>query len=211
MIGNIIRESAQLAGQKGYRAPSVWRDLGVITSQKRHRFLFWAPSNLPHCQLSVVDSSFAWWRFPQPIPTICHNSDKGGVADSPQPVPVFSYLQMAKCWRGLVPLCFICIAWPGFNKAVVAKLCFPNGAFLQSKNIHLPFALPLVQPFWHSLVLFFPSQSLPSHSSIPSIVSHLYHKIGPHVGICRHPLMCRVFQIYYTRVYESVLIKRWNH
>ncbi len=129
-----------------------------------------------HCQLPVVDFFFACWLFPQPIFTICHNADQGGVADSLPPMPVFSYLQMAECWRGLVPLCLICIAWPGFNKAVVAKLCFPNGAFLQSKSIHLPLALPLVQTFWHSLALFFPSHSLSSYCSILSIVSHLYHK-----------------------------------
>lgn len=155
-----------------------------------------------------MDFSYACWLFPQPIFTICHTTDKGGVAYSLPPMSVFSYLQMAECWRGLVPLCLICIAWPGFNKAVVAKLCFPNGAFLQSKSIHLPLALPLVQPFWQSLAFSLPSHSLVSHCSIPSIVSHLYHK---QVLLCGEGDIhgcADVFQIYYTGVYRSVLIKR---
>lgn len=120
-----------------------------------------------HCQLPVRDS------FLPAGYSHCHNADKVRVANSIPPMPVFSYLQMAECRRGLEPLCLVCITWPGFNKAVLAKLCFPKGAFLQSKTIHLPLTpsctailARLSFPHSYSLPVLFYSQLLLHHKQV---------------------------------------------
>lgn len=132
--------------------------------------------NRLHCQLSSVDFPFVCRPCHQPVFTIYHSTDKGVVTDSH---PNVCLLITPDDWvlERFVPLFFLCLAWPGFNKAVVSS-ALPSGAPLQSKHIHLAVAFSLVKPFWHSLVLFNPFHSVHPHHCKTPLLNHSHHKQG---------------------------------
>lgn len=141
-MGSIIRESAKLAGHEGYRGPSVWRDLGIVTSREPHRTLVLSTFKLT--PLSATSRGLFYYLLFIPSANIHYlpqyRQGKGSSVSSTHACHFIS--PDGEGWRGLVPLCLMCIAWPGFNKAVVAKRCFPQRCFSAIKEYSSPSCPP---------------------------------------------------------------------
>lgn len=177
-MGSIIRESAKLAGHEGYRGPSVWRDLGIITSREPPGDSVLSTFKLP--PLSATSRGLFYYLLFIPSANIHYlpqyRQGRGSSVSSTHACHFISPDGWGLERFGASVPHVHCIAW--IQQSSCSKALLPQRCFSAIKEYSSPSCPPTCTAILAQFgSLFSPSHSLPF--SILSIVSHWYHKQVP--------------------------------